>query len=78
MAHLLEESGRCQSCGTTQSEWDEDLGAYEAVAIMCRGCLVKDAAQEDAPDIPGTRVTLVPRAVAERMRNAPKKAPVRR
>lgn len=77
MAYLLESSSKCQMCGTAAWEWEEDRDAYEATAVMCRGCLIKEAAQEDAPDIPGTRVTLVPKAVADAMKNAPKRLPGR-
>ena len=78
MAHLMEQSYICQSCGTSRLEWDEDMDAYEAVVTMCRGCLIKDAAQDDAPDIPGARVTLVPRMTAEKLKERPNKRPERR
>lgn len=74
-AHLLEQSFICQSCGTSSLEWEKDMDAYEATVTMCRGCLIKDAANEDAPDIPGARVTLVPKAVAERIRDNPIRLP---
>jgi len=75
MAYLLEESSRCSSCGTKPADWDEDQWAYEAVTIMCHGCAIKDAANEDAPDLPGAKVTLVPAAVAEFMRSNPRTMP---
>lgn len=78
IASLLETASRCQMCGTSEYEWDEDMDAYEAVSIMCRGCLIKEAASEDAPSIAGTRVTLVPKLTAEKMRDTPKKPPRRR
>ena len=71
MAHLLEQSYICNQCGTSSLEWEKDMDAYEAVVTMCRGCLIKDAANDDAPDIPGARVTLVPAATAEKIRLKP-------
>ena len=67
-AHLIESAQRCTMCGTSQWEWDEDRFAYEASLNQCRGCLIKDAAQEDAPDTAGSTVVLIPARVAEERR----------
>lgn len=80
-AYLLEKAGQCQSCGTSKWEWDPEQGgskfAYEAVEEHCQGCLVKEAASEDSSNIPGSRITLVPKALAQKMRSTPKRPPTR-
>lgn len=74
MAYLLESSARCQSCGTSAWEWDEDRYAYTPLTITCMGCYVKDIAREDdAP--PGSRVTLVPKDRAANMTEVKAKLP---
>lgn len=60
----MEESDRCQNCGTKDSEWAEDRFAYVTENHMCLGCYYVDAAQENlrSPDgrtMPGTTVKLV-------------------
>lgn len=77
MAHLLDDAARCSSCGTLPDEWAENQWAYEAVTIMCHGCAIKEAANEDAPDLPGTKVTLMPALAAERIRERPRTIPGR-
>lgn len=47
-------------CGTAPWEWEEDRYAYEPVAQRCHGCYLKDTAQEDSKNLPGTTVVLVP------------------
>lgn len=78
MAFLMEDSARCGSCGTAAWEWNEDPFAYEAMPTQCHGCMIKEMSQEEAADQPGTRIALVPKAVAKAAREAPKKAPRRR
>lgn len=73
MAYLLESGAKCQQCGTADWEWEEDRFAYEPVSLQCHGCYLKAVAHDDASDVPGTRVALVPKAVATAMREAPKK-----
>jgi hypothetical protein len=70
VAYLLESSARCQMCGTSPWEWEEDPHAYEAGLELCRGCMIKDTEAEDdtAPRIKGQRVVLVPKRVAEQRR----------
>lgn len=82
IAHLLEESGRCSSCGTAEWEWDPkqggDVYAYEAMPVLCQGCLRKDAARDDEGSSgDGISVRLIPARRAEAIRNAPKRAPGR-
>ena len=66
VAYLTESAARCQMCGTSPWEWEEDRNAYEPGLDLCMGCRTKDEAAEDAPLIKGQRVVLVPRRVAER------------
>jgi hypothetical protein len=74
VAHLLESSRKCQSCGTSDWEWNPadggDRFAYEAAVHFCQGCLVKAGAQEDAPTGEGNTIVLIPRSVAEARRAA--------
>lgn len=77
IAHLLEEAQRCQMCGTAPWEWEEDPHAYEATMITCMGCYRKEVMSEDQEKSPGTRMTLVPRAKAERMAQKPVRNPRR-
>jgi len=69
-AYLMESAQRCQMCGTSQWEWDNDKFAYEGAINECRGCMIKDAAQEDVPSSAGRTVVLVPTRVADARRAA--------
>jgi hypothetical protein len=69
-AHLLESAAKCQMCGTAAWEWEVDRNAYEPAVDQCWGCYVKDAANEDAPDLPGSRIVLIPAKVAEQRRES--------
>lgn len=69
-AYLVESASRCQLCGTSPWEWEEDRHAYEAAIDQCWGCYVKEAANEDANITAGARVTLVPSKVAAERRAA--------
>jgi hypothetical protein len=60
LAFAIEEGQRCQMCGTAPWEWDENKYAYEPTAQLCKGCYLKDTAQEDSKNLPGTTVVLVP------------------
>jgi hypothetical protein len=78
IAHLLEESARCQMCGTSPWEWEDDPFAYEPAQEMCRGCYLRETAADDAGSANrGVRVVLVPKRVAERRREQPAKRPAR-
>ena len=71
IAHLVEDAGRCQLCGTSDWEWERDRHAYTPVERVCTGCYLKEVAGEDAASSPGRNVVLVPTAVAERMTPMP-------
>ena len=58
LALLIEEGQRCQMCGTAGWEWEENPYAYEPIAHLCKGCYLKDTAQEDSKNLPGTTVVL--------------------
>lgn len=75
VAYLMESSERCTMCGTAPWEWDNDRNAYEPIQHQCWGCYVKDGADIEANSMPGSRITLVPRKQAERLRNQGNKAP---
>ena len=71
IAYLLESSSKCQSCGTSDWEWEEDWYAYEPITVQCHGCYIKEMAREDDASLAGARVTLVPKQVAQAMREQP-------
>lgn len=60
LAFAMEENSRCQMCGTADWEWDENPYAYEPIARRCQGCYLKDTAQEDSKNLPGTTIVLEP------------------
>lgn len=60
LAFLIEEGQRCQMCGTADWEWQDNKYAYEPTAKFCKGCYLKDTAQEDSQNLPGTTVILEP------------------
>lgn len=69
MAFKVDESQRCQMCGTAEWEWAADRFAYEPVQKRCHGCYLKDISQEDGQTTPGTNVVLLPPSqVTEEMR----------
>lgn len=70
IAHLVASAERCQMCGTSGWEWEDDPYAYEPAAHLCLGCRRKEEAAEEAGKVMGQRVVLVPRRVAERRRAA--------
>lgn len=78
---MAEKGSQCPSCGTAEWEYDPaqggDPNAYEAVPIRCAGCAAKDVAREVAGKElgPGVTITLVPRAVAERMQQTRARRP---
>jgi hypothetical protein len=74
-AHLLEESSRCQMCGTSPWEWEADPFAYEPVQETCRGCQLKDAATDEQTQGRGTRIALIPKRAAARRRSLPRRLP---
>lgn len=77
VAFLLEDSARCSMCGTAPWEWEEDPYAYEAMMITCMGCYHKEVTEEGSEKPPGSRMTLVPRAKAERISQAKVRNPRR-
>lgn len=81
LAFTLERSTACQLCGTSEWQWEEDPGAYEAALHVCPGCQRKDWLREDQGDAKapaGSSIVLLPRARAEWLRQNPKKPPRRR
>jgi hypothetical protein len=76
IANELEEGSRCSMCGTAQWEWDEDPGAYEAVPMTCPGCKERDQVREQQDgQKPGVSIRLLPRALAQRVRETPRRRP---
>lgn len=59
IAFRLEDSSRCQMCGTADWEWEENKFAYEPVSHFCRGCYLKDTHQKDGQTLEGTTTVLV-------------------
>jgi hypothetical protein len=68
IAYLLESSSKCQQCGTSDWEWEEDRYAYEPITVQCHGCYLKEIARDDKSELPGARISLVPKDVAMRLR----------
>jgi hypothetical protein len=69
-------------CGTSAWEWDPKQGgsvyAYEAMPVLCQGCLRRDAARDDdSARGDGISIRLIPARHARQMREAPKRAPGR-
>lgn len=58
LAYAIEEGLRCQMCGTSDYEWEDNKFAYEPVAKLCRGCYLKDTAGDDSKNLPGTTIVL--------------------
>lgn len=77
IAYLLETGSKCQQCGTAGWEWEEDRYAYEPSVVQCWGCYLKDLIKDEA-DMPGSRITLLPKEAAAYLREHPPEAPTRR
>lgn len=60
LAYALEQSSRCQLCGTAEWEWEENRFAYEPQETFCRGCYLKEVASEGKNNLPGTTIDLIP------------------
>jgi len=58
LAFLFDESDRCQMCGTSDWEWQENRNAYEPVMATCLGCYYKEIAREGQDIGPGVTVRL--------------------
>lgn len=58
VAYFLEKNERCQVCGTSQWEWEENKFAYEAVEHFCQGCLHTSVLREQSGQKPGVTVIL--------------------
>lgn len=79
VAFLLVDAQRCSQCGTSQWEWDEDRFAYEPALHLCHGCFLLDASAQDQTDAtPGSRMVLVPKAIAREREAAPSVPPGKR
>jgi hypothetical protein len=78
LASLLESRKRCPSCGTSDWEWEEDRGAYQAMQHVCQGCKVLYAAEEETDTALGARMILVPKRRATEIMAAPKRLNRRR
>lgn len=67
VAYILEQSERCQMCGTANWEWDENKYAYSAVDEFCHGCYQKSVFSDTmSTSLPGTNVRLIPTTPALR------------
>jgi len=75
-AYLLENGSRCQLCGTSDWEWEQDRHAYEPVVKQCWGCYTKDRATDENDRLPGSTMVLMPAYQAEQMRGAEVKRPM--
>jgi len=61
LAFALEQSERCDQCGTAPWEWEQDKFAYTAVEVLCKGCYQKSVFSDtESKSLPGTNVRLVP------------------
>lgn len=58
LAFMFEEAMRCQMCGTSDWEWEENRHAYEPVLKTCWGCYYREVAQQGQDIGPGVRVNL--------------------
>jgi len=64
----MERSERCQSCGTSPWEWEEDPNAYTPVVHQCMGCMLREIMMDDKDAKPkGSTIRLVTRRMAELM-----------
>lgn len=78
---MQEKAEICAMCGTAEWQWAEDENAYEASVHICKGCQRKDWAREEQGDEKtpaGASWVLIPRAMAERLRQNPIRRPLRR
>ena len=75
MAWLLESGSKCPSCGTSDWEWEEDRYAYEPATVQCHGCYLKEISRDEASDLPGSRITLMPKLLAQASRDKPVRPP---
>ena len=66
-AFLIESSAKCQMCGTSDWEWEDDRNAYEPMIRQCWGCYMKDGAREQGNELVGSRVVLMPRKHVEEL-----------
>lgn len=61
VAYILENSLRCQMCGTAPWEWEENKYAFTAVDEFCQGCYQKSVfGDTQGSSLPGTNVRLIP------------------
>jgi hypothetical protein len=62
IAYAIEQSQRCNMCGTAEWEWKENRFAYTAVDEFCQGCYNKAmfSEQESNKTLAGTNVKLIP------------------
>lgn len=66
----MERASRCNMCGTSSDEWEDDPYAYEAVRHFCPGCMRREIMSEDndAPLGKGVSIKLMPKAAVARMK----------
>lgn len=67
LAQLMEAADRCQMCGTAEWEWNENAYAYEPNEHFCKGCYLREIANEGRTSLPGTRIELTPVSEALRL-----------
>lgn len=65
----MEKASRCGMCGTSEEEWAEDPYAYDAVRVVCPGCMRRETMSDDkdAPMGKGASIKLLPKAAAARL-----------
>lgn len=68
LAYMYEESLRCDMCGTSSWEWEDNPHAYTPVDKFCKGCYIKSAASDEKDVLPGTTVTLRPLSESDKAR----------
>ena len=61
LAFAMEQTLRCQMCGTAGWEWEENRFAFTAVDEFCQGCYQKSIfGDTEGSSLPGTNVKLIP------------------
>lgn len=70
LAHRRVQAEKCNGCGTTKEEWEEDRFAYVAHTWVCPGCENVENERHNDPlkdegGTPGLKTYLLPRQVSE-------------
>lgn len=68
LAFVMEQAERCVMCGTAPWEWQDNGFAYEPVEHFCKGCYLKEVANEDQRSHPGLTIELSKTGTAEAAR----------